>query len=332
MSEQGKIILSENTALTDALITRLQDWGVHSLYIKEPTIEDADNVISIVSEQRIFTRKHTEIVRILKDAFEKARYFKEVPLAQMSELADQSIESLVSTSGVMSHLKAIRSTDDYTFRHSVNVGIIAGVIGKWLGFKGPALKELVLAGLLHDIGKTQVPLEVLNKPDKLSRPEQDIMQEHATVGFELIKKSKQVSQAVMLGVWQHHERLDGSGYPFRLSGQEIATAARVIAVADVYDAMTTNRIYRSALTPFSVIEEVFGEMFNKLDPEISLTFLNNLKDSLIGYIVRLSDGSQARVVYLDKTRLVQPIVKIADGRYIDLEKRRDLNIIEVVAT
>jgi putative nucleotidyltransferase with HDIG domain len=332
VSEKGKIILSENTVLTAIMIQRLAEWGFNSLHIKEPTVEDADNTLSLIAEQRIFSHKHAEIVKLLKDAFERARYFKEVPLAQMNELADQSIDVMLRSTGVISHLKSIRSTDDYTFRHSVNVGIIAGVLGKWMGIKGQPLREVVMSGLVHDIGKTQIPLEILNKPGKLNNDERDVMQEHTTLGLELVKNTKELSQDVMLGVWQHHERLDGGGYPFGLSGSEISTSARIVAIADMYDAMTSNRVYQKAVTPFKVVEELFGEMFNRIDPQISLTFMDNLKDSLIGYIVRLSDGSEARVIYLDKSRLSQPVVKVGDGQYIDLGKRKDISIVEVIST
>jgi putative nucleotidyltransferase with HDIG domain len=332
VSDAGKVILSENTVLTNASIKRLMQWGVSEVFVKEPVLETSDNVISVISEQQDYSEKHQEIVRALRVAFERTRYFKEVPLAQMNELANQSVESMINSSGVLSHLKSIRRTDDYTFRHCVNVGIISGVLGKWLGIQGPMLKELVLGGLLHDIGKTQIPLAILNKPAKLTPEEMDIMQEHSTLGYELVKKTNALPQSILLGVWQHHERLDGTGYPFGLTGEEISPFARIIAIADVYDAMTTDRVYHKAATPFKVIEEVFSEMFDKLDPVISMTFLNNLRDSLIGYVVRLSDGSEARVIYMDKSRMTKPIVKVADGRYLDLEKRLDLGITEVIAT
>jgi len=206
------------------------------------------------------------------------------------------------------------------------------VLGKWLGIKGPALREVVLAGLLHDIGKTQIPLEILNKAGRFTSVEREVMQEHATYGYELVKNTRQLSKDVLMGIWQHHERMDGEGYPFGLSNGEISTYARILAVADTYDAMTSNRVYQNAVTPFKVVEEVFSELFCKLDPAISMTFLENLKDSLIGYIVRLSDGNEARVIYLDKVRPAQPVVKVANGLYIDLEKRRDLSIVEVISS
>ncbi|MDR3588438.1 MAG: HD-GYP domain-containing protein [Negativicutes bacterium] len=332
LSETGKVILNENAVLSDVAIQRLRDWGFQLIHIKEPKIEPTDNVLSLVAERRLFAERHSETVRVLKDAFDRIRFFKELPLTRMTELADQSIENMVNTPGVINYLKDIRNTDDYTFQHSVNVGIIAGVLGKWLGVKGWALREIVLAGLLHDIGKTQIPLEILNKAGRFTPAEREVMQEHATFGYELVKQTNQLSREVLLGIWQHHERMDGLGYPFGLANNEISTCAKILAVADTYDAMTSNRVYQNAVTPFKVVEEVFSELFNKLDPAICLTFLENLKDSLIGYVVRLSDGQEARVIYLDKVRPVQPVVKIAGGDYIDLEKRRDLSIIEVISS
>lgn len=331
LSETGKVILNENAVLTDVAIARLAEWGFNLVYIKEPKLEQSDNVLSLVAEKRLFTERHQDTVRILKESFDRIRFFKEMPLTQMTELADQSIDNMVNTPGVIGYLKDIRGTDDYTFQHSVNVGIIAGVLGKWLGIKGWALREVVLAGLLHDIGKTQIPLHILNKAGRHTPAEREIMQEHATYGYELVKETNQLSKEVLLGIWQHHERMNGGGYPFGLVNDEISLSARIIAVADTYDAMTSNRVYQNAVTPFKVVEEVFSELFTKLDPAISMTFLENLKDSLIGYVVRLSDGNEARVVYLDKARQVQPVVKIANGVYIDLEKRRDLSIVEVIS-
>jgi putative nucleotidyltransferase with HDIG domain len=332
LSEKGKVILTENSVLTEVAIKRLAEWGYGLVYIKEPKLEQSDNLLSLVSEKRLFTERHSETVRILKESFDRIRFFKEVPLTKMTELADQSIDNMVNTPGVISYLKDIRNTDDYTFQHSVNVGIIAGVLGKWLGIKGWALREIVLAGLLHDIGKTQIPLEILNKAGRFTPEEREVMQEHATYGYELVKQTNQLSKEVLLGIWQHHERMNGEGYPFGLVNNDISTTARILAVADTYDAMTSNRIYQNAVTPFKVVEEVFSELFDKLDPAISLIFLENLKDSLIGYVVRLSDGKEARVIYLDKTRPARPVVKVADGVYIDLEKRRDLNIVEVISS
>ncbi len=333
LSQTDNVLISDNTVLSEQLLNLLATWGVQDVTVKEPRLATEDNPFSLVSEAQIFSDNHAVIVQDLREAFEHTRYFKEVPLARMNELADQATETLITSSGVISHLSSIRTTDDYTFRHSVNVGIIAGIIGKWLDIRGRELRNLVLAGLLHDIGKTQIPLEILNKPGPLTADEMAIMQDHPSLGFELIKgAATKLPDSVILGVWQHHERMDGQGYPFALSGDEVSRYARIIAVADIYDAMTSDRVYRKAVTPFSVVADVFREMFSALDPAVTVPFLTRVKDSLIGYVVRLSDGTQARVIYLDRDRPAQPVVRLADGRYLDLEKNKDLSITEVVAS
>lgn len=332
VSDDMSVLLNENTVLTESMLGLLSTWGIQSLYVKEMIREGGENVYSFVTERETFLGKYADIIRAIKDAFDKTRYFKEVPLGQIEELTDRTLESLVDASGVISHLANVRAVDDYTFRHSLNVAIIAGLLGKWLKVRRKVMREIVLAGLIHDIGKTQIPLEILSKPGTLTAAEMAAIQEHPSKGYKLVEDSERLPQSVKFGILQHHERLDGSGYPAGLKGDAITDYARIIAVADIYDAMTSQSMFRSPLTPFAVIAEVCGEMFARLDPAVALPFVNNVKDSMIGYMVRLSDGSEARVVYLDKERFSQPVVKLSDGGYVDLEKRQDLKIVEVIAS
>lgn len=331
VSDDMSILLNENTVLTDSMLALLGSWGIQSLYIKEIIREGGENVYSFVTERETFAAKYSDIIQTIKEVFDKTRYFKEVPIGKMEELTDRTLDSLVEATGVISQLASIKATDDYTFRHSLNVGIIAGLLGKWLKVRRKVLREIVLTGLLHDIGKTQIPLDILNKP-RLTDREMAVMKEHPVIGYKLIEDSDRLPQSIKFGVLQHHERLDGSGYPAALKGDDIADYARIIAVADIYDAMTSLSMFRTPVTPFEVVAEVCSEMFARLDPSVALPFVNNVRDSLIGYIVRLSDGSEARVVYLDKERFAQPVVKLAAGGYVDLEKRRDLKIVEVIAS
>ena len=212
------------------------------------------------------------------------------------------------------------------------MGVISGVIGKWVGLTDDVLQELVLTGLMHDVGKTQIPDSILNKPGKLSDAEMEIMKIHAAHGYRLLKKTCQVPEAVMLGVLHHHERIDGSRYPQKLTGDQLSLNAKIMAVADVHDAMTSNRVYHRGVSPFSVIAEFSSAMFDKLAPEICSVFLNNFKDSLVGSIVRLSDFSAGKVIFIDRQRLDRPIIQTLDGQnYINLMERPDLHIVGVVA-
>lgn len=329
LSDSGQVILDKNMVLNDSLIQLLATWEIQDIDIFAQAAPE--NISELFMGHQSMAATHGEIVATIKGAFEKIRYLREVPIEQLKDLASRCIDSLLSTSCVVYQLATIRDTDDYTFMHSVNVGVTAGVIGKWLEMSGPALHDLVLSGLLHDVGKTQIPLPILNKPGKLTPSEMQIMKKHAALGFDLLSDNCQLPKAVLHGVLQHHERMDGSGYPGNLNADSIGTIARIIAVADTLDAMTSNRVYRSAVTPFSVIHEFSSLMFDKLAPEVITVFLENINASLLGSIVRLSDGSTARVIYINKARLDRPTVQTADGEYIALVNKKELHIIELLS-
>lgn len=334
LSNSGSVMLGEAIELTQTTITRLVQLGISELYILEQEKEKTNSIPifdDVVSPaQETFLARHADITVCMKMAFQKARLINKVPVEQVISAADQVQEFLVDDPSVLYFLHRIEEKDDYTFRHSVNVGIIAGVIGKWLGYGQEQLKEVILAGLLHDIGKTQVPLEILNKPGKLTADEMQVMRQHSALGYQLLKSHDNLPTSVLLAVLQHHERMDGSGYPLRVPYAKIAFIARIVALADTYDAMTSKRVYKNAVTPFDVIEEIFREMFDKLDPQLSALFLDNLRESLVGYMVRLSSGMEAKVIYFDKNRAVRPVVLTASGTYIDLEKSRDITIKEII--
>lgn len=326
--EGATFLLRSGTILTANLIHHLQQWGVSALDVvadEEGTPElianDAENLLE----------KYQDTVNQLRQAFESIAYFKEVPLRKMKELADQSIEPLVQSGSIISQFHVMRRIDDdYTFRHSVNVSIIAGILAKWMGYRGNELKNIILAGLLHDVGKTQIPMNILNKPGKLLADEMEIMQLHSTFGYHFVSQTDQVSEAVALSILQHHERLDGSGYPQGLRNNEIHDAAKIIAISDVYDALTSDRIYRRRFTPFSAVEILINEMGDQLDARGCSTFLLNVRDYLIGNVIMLSDGRKATVVLSGRFMAARPLVRTTDGEFIDLEQNKELTITKVL--
>ena len=326
VSSRGIVMLSEGTVLAEHTIERIKCWGFSHLDI----VDDTNEVSCRCTAKLDFIDKYTSLVDKVNEAFQGARYCKRIPLDQLEYLADQVTGSLVSARGVINSLHILRLVDDYTFQHSVNVATLSGLFGRWLGISEPELKKLVFAGLLHDIGKTQIPLAILNKPGRLTDSEMDIMKGHALQGFEILKKSGLDSNIILEGVFAHHERLDGSGYPRALKGSHISQAAKIIAIADIYDAMTSDRVYRRSVTPFAVIETLCNEMFNKLDPTMCTVILNYLQDFFIGNIVLLNDGRQAEVIYVDKTRESRPVVKTTEGDYLDLEQNREVTIVEII--
>ena len=331
-SEDGKAILGAGTVLTDNRIRLLQQWGVDRVSVLLPQSRPETAPETPWSfDREAFNAYYKDTVDLVKTAFKSISLFREVPVARMQELANEKIDPLVDAPGVMNHLLMIRHTDDYTFEHSVNVAVLSGVFGKWMGLKGQNLRDLIFAGLMHDIGKSQVPPEILNKPGKLSAEEMDIMKRHTIQGYYLLKEVPRTPLVIMWSVLQHHERMDGSGYPLHLRGSNIHEFARIISVADVYDAMTSDRVYRRRTTPYHVVEALFRQMFNVLDPVVCSKFLYHVKDFMTGNIVMLSDGRQAEIVHPGAFPAGLPLVKTTDGQFINLEQKRDITIYGLIS-
>jgi len=322
-SDDGRNIIGKRTVLTKQKISLLHSWDVLAVEILDMNGPPGKEL-----SYPQFANVHVAILSTLTQTFIKARLLKTLPAAEMDELAQQAEKIVQDETAVLGHLAMIHNTDGYIFKHSVNVGIIAGLIGKWIGYTGTKLKELILAGFLHDIGKTQIPLPILNKPNKLSSCEWQVIKQHPVLGFELLQSPAPPTEDVLSGVYQHHERVDGRGYPRGLSGPQISLVAKIIAIADIYDAMTSDRSYRNAETPFQAIEEIHRQMFGKLDPELCNIFISKARESFIGMEVQLSDGSEATVMAIDQTTIAKPILRKKTGCYTNLAQS-NLTIIAV---
>lgn len=332
LNASGQVMVSVGTKLTKSMIEGLKCWDIPSVVIRTEVI-DTPIVLSPTSDlQQKFYDNHNLTTTTLKESFSKIRYLKKVPLQEMKELTENAIVPMMEAVGVINHLQMIHHKDHYTFQHSINVAVICGLLGKWLGYTGIELKDLILAGLLHDVGKTQIPLEILDKPDTLTAAEMEIMQTHTVLGYNLIKDQNELAPGVLYTVLQHHERMDGKGYPFQVTMDDWHQYARIVAVADTYDAMTSERVYHEKMTPFAVVKSMTNEMYDKLDPTICVVFLNNVRNYFIGNRVKLNDGRQAKVVYLGTFMDTRPTVVTQDNEFIDLEKHKNISIIELIET
>ena len=214
-------------------------------------------------------------------------------------------------------LHNLRSSDDSVYGHSLNVAMISRVLGKWLKWSPSDLDNLVIAGLLHDIGKITIPPEILNKEGKLTDEEFEQIRWHPRAGYELIRDLK-IDSRIKKAVLQHHERCDGSGYPMKATEIMLDDFAMVIAIADVYDAMTAARKYRAPLCPFQVIREFEHDGYHKYKTEYLLTFLRHIATTYQNNRVILSDGQAAKIILLNQNSLSTPLVQLDDGSCIDL--------------
>lgn len=347
-TKRGQLIINPNVELTRTLISRLEFYGIASVQItenkqvatpmetpKDPAYFPAKSPVSAPSpvsdasySQKLksspeFQRFHVDFTlrsQDLKNCFDA--YLSDGGTVNKEELLSKTI-SLVSpkqtTLDVFDMLHNMRQVNDSTYAHSLNVAIISRIIGKWLHFSNEELDTLTLAGLLHDIGKTKIPDEVLNKDGKLTDEEFQMIRNHPKYGYDILK-SQPLNSHIKKAALMHHERCDGSGYPMGLTMEEIDDYALIIAIADVYDAMTAARSYRAPLCPFEVIAEFEKDGLQKYKPKYILTFLENIANAYQNNRVMLSDGTSARIVLLNHRRLSKPLVQLDDGACIDLEK------------
>lgn len=225
-------------------------------------------------------------------------------------------------------LHNIRQVDDSVYAHSINVSMIAYNIGRWLKFSESDLQVLTVAGLLHDIGKTQIDPKILNKAGKLTDEEFDIIRSHPRLGYEILK-DQPIDSRIKKATLMHHERCDGSGYPTGVTAEYIDDFALIIAIADVYDAMTAARTYRAPLCPFQVIESFEREGLQKYKPKFILTFLNRIANTYQKSRVMLSNGKSGNIVLINDKNLSKPIIELNDGSFLDLSKASGISIVSV---
>ncbi|MCF6464481.1 HD-GYP domain-containing protein [Clostridium sp. Cult2] len=223
----------------------------------------------------------------------------------------------------------IKDTDEYTYNHSINVAIYSLYIGKLIGLDNERIKELCQAALLHDIGKANVPKNILNKKGKLTEEEFRIVKKHTIDGYLLSKRIPFLKEEVREAILSHHEREDGSGYPRGIKGRKINLYARILAIADVYDALTSERVYKEKSTPFEAIEEFYNMGINKFSKPILNIFFKNTFQLYVNSKVKLTDGRIGRIQFIHPKKPTKPVIRV-DGEHINLSKCLFLKIEEVI--
>ena len=287
--------------------------------------------------QRI--RRSPEFQRFKTDYTKKVSFMKENINNFIVNDEDLNVDQLLdetltlfgensTTISMFDMLHNMRQIDDSTYAHSVNVALICRLIGKWKNFSEKDMDTLTLCGLLHDIGKSKIPNEIIGKPGKLTDSEYEEIKKHPVIGYNLVK-NLDIDQRIKNAVLLHHERFDGKGYPLGLTGNEIDDFTSIVSIADVYDAMTANRCYRDGLCPFEVIAMFEKEGLTQFNPKYILTFLDHIANTYINNEVLLSDGSSGKIVLINK-KLTRPTIQLDNGNFVNLESRLDLYVQAII--
>ena len=234
-----------------------------------------------------------------------------------------------NTFGVFDMLHNMRDFDDLTYAHSMNVAMICNVFARWLGFDEENVKMATACGMMHDIGKLRIPDSIIKKPGKLTDEEFALIKSHPIAGYNILK-NQNISDHIKLAALEHHEKCDGSGYPMNLTRDKIDGFAKIVAIADVYDAMTANRVYREGLCPFKVIEIFEEEGLQKYEIAYIMKFLENVVNTYIDNRVMLNDGRIGTVRWINKQRLSKPMLEMTDATFLELAKEPGLSIVKIL--
>ncbi|MCR5521925.1 MAG: HD-GYP domain-containing protein [Lachnospiraceae bacterium] len=343
----NQLIVPRDVVLTDKAITRMRFHSISSarVYISDETAKKpagATPAKDNTREASFFEKlRGTEEFIAFNADFEKAiPVFEQKLSAMLKGSSDPDNDTLTGIVDDMFHscrtgiqlfnlLHCMRNFDDVTFSHSMNVSLICGVLGTWLNRSKSEIEMLMQCGIYHDVGKLMIPKAILDKPGKLSPEEYALVKTHTTQGYNVLKDRK-LPREVKLAAMMHHERCDGSGYPMGLKGNQIEECAKILAIADVYEAMTSPRVYRKALCPFEVIRLFEIDGLSLFDPVYLLPFMENISQSYVGNMVKLNDGSIGQIIFINKLAYSRPVIKMNENDYVDLSKESDRTILQIL--
>lgn len=333
----NQLIVPKDAVLTDKAIARMRFHSILSLRI----FEGEDAPLPII-EPKAVERSYYEKLRETDEFIAYNKNFDETVSHMESELKKLLNNQDADTASLIGNIRSLhgscrngiqlfdllhcmRNYNDSTFAHSLNVALICAVEGTWLGLSDTDIDLLIQCGIYHDVGKLMISNDILNKPSALTSEEYKVIKSHAMQGYNMLH-DKPLDTRVKMCAMMHHERCDGSGYPLGIKADQIEPFAKILMIADVYEAMTSPRSYRKPKCPFDVIRSFETEGLALYDPKYLLTFMENITQSYLGTKVRLNNGTVGTIIYINKLCYSRPMIQISESEYLDLSKHTELVI------
>ncbi|WP_054694067.1 HD-GYP domain-containing protein [Syntrophomonas palmitatica] len=333
-NSDGRVLLHTGTVLHENYISRLMELGIVSVYVRDELFEDVD-IKDVISEE---TRRET--IQIIKENFTGLANKHKMNVRLVQNTVANIVDELLSNHDVLIQLSDIRAFDDYTFAHSVNVCVLSIMTGITMGYNDTKLRELGIGALMHDVGKTRIDNSLLNKPGDLTAEEYQEIKRHAEYGFNILRQYDEISLLSAHIAFQHHERWDGQGYPRKLTGSDIHEYARIVAVADVFDALMADRPYRASYSLSQTLHIMKRMAGIYLDPNSVNALIANIAVYPVGSVVELSSGNIGIVVDINRQHPTRPVVKVVyDNNFhrlsqpheVDLSKMDTVIVVRVIS-
>ncbi|TNJ62685.1 HD-GYP domain-containing protein [Paenibacillus hemerocallicola] len=352
----GMMLIPENTVLTEGHIEKLEKFRINLYDILVEEVKETEELVELSEPEgqrqaenpaepdslnaargkagtAVIARADTG--ELVKRADAKLRDIErlilntgKIPLTEVEEHVLPTLMEATQNRNVYKLFADLRAEEDYRFKHSIGVAFMSAVLGRWLGMDEKEVALLATAASLCDIGTIKLPSSLVNKTSELLPHEHEIMKQHTTLGYDMLKQSG-VEERVAIVALQHHEREDGSGYPAKLKGPEIDRFGKIVALSDVYLALVSERPQRPALPFHQVIHNLHGDIVrNRFDSAIGMTFLNRLMSAQVGSDVMLTDGRKGKIVLIHPNYPTRPLIALEDG-FIDLSKTDSVQMKEV---
>lgn len=319
----GRVILSAGTVLNVPYINRITQSGYCYIYIKDEQFKDVKYDSNIENLKQKTIRR---LPNIFQNIIDGNRESLKESLKTIDDLTDYIIEQ----ADINTNLYEISKYDEYTYIHCVDTGIMSIILGRALNWSKADLKELGISAILHDIGKIEVSEKLINKKGPLTKEEFEEVKKHAAYGYRILKNADIVSHNILEGVLQHHERVDGNGYPLGIKGDKINKFAKIISLCDVFTAISANRSYRKGFNPNEAYEYILANANRMFDEEVVYSFRKNFYVYPLGLRVRLSNKAEGYVVKQNKCFPDRPIIRVSNNDRNVIKASYDIDLLDNV--